>query len=158
MKHTFKDAKIFFDGVEFAEVAEGSYSFDSDEAEPAPDLGPRSGDCKITLGPFVLDASEVEFFKWLGFRLFPSITPDGIVGRACLGVIAWRMLDELRAPLHRRTALAPFWAKALQPSYIVSPPGMKPVRVPGNVAGVLAAFARVRKAAGEFDGDDLERN
>lgn len=93
-------------------------------------------------------------------RLLPPYAPDGTVGRACLGVVTWRMLEELRAPLHRRSSMSPAWRKALQPYYFVRnhEPKRPAHRVRGNQLGVVEAFERIRKAAGDFDLGDIDFN
>jgi hypothetical protein len=157
MNHTFKDAKLFAGGVEIAEVSEVSYSFDSEnERAEVSGLGTTPhGDFTIT-GQVPITESERQFFLLLGFRFIASITPDGAVGSSLLGVFAWRMLSELQAPLHRRSAMAPFWIKAMQPRYAVCADTLRGCVVRGNQREVLTAYDRIRKEAGDFDAEELK--
>ena len=70
--------------------------------------------------------------------MIPALLPPGFTRtRAVLGVNAWRLIGELQAPLHRRTSMSVWWARALK-------------ACPAEAA---AAFAEVRRAAGEISSE-----
>lgn len=138
--YTGKSANLLWNGVEIAELTDFEFS-DGEEQNEAFPVGVPQRTVRV----------------WQ--RLAPAITPDGAVGRAVLGVFAWRLLDELQAPLHRRASMARFWSLALQPTYQVGgEPGLPRVRVQGDQRRVIAAFEKIRRAAGDFDKDDVDVN
>jgi hypothetical protein len=164
------EAKLTFNGVEFP-ITEVTYSYDRENGHreerllgPSP-TGPFTIECKG-----MLTEQDCEFFRWLGWRMFPNITPDGTVGRACIGVCMWRSLADWILPLHRRPSISGYWRNALAARYWVNPGRVKHngsfVRdsrenvllgwyVPGNQREVLEVYERIRREAGDFDVDEL---
>jgi len=99
-----------------------------------------------------------------------NVVPLSTLRRVCLRVYMWRLLQELREPLHRRSAMAPLWVKAMQARYWVNTGRVKHkgtvVRdsrenvllgffVPGNQREVIEAYDRIRREAGDFSVDEL---
>ena len=154
--YSSEHAKLTFNGIEFPMVTDVIYSYDRKNGHREERLlGPSP------TGPFTIECTGVlteeacEFFRWLGWRMFPSVTPDGAVGAACVGVFAWRLLAELQVPLHRRAAMAPFWVKALQSRYVIQVPGQPTAIVDGNTRAVLEVYDRIRREAGDYDAEEL---
>jgi hypothetical protein len=157
--HTFNDAKLFVGGVEIAEIESGSYECDSEAPSHDLELTPGVQLTEIIGTSLELDQHVAKVLQFCWFSLLPSITPDGTVRGACVGVFAWRMLFELQAPLHRRAVMSRFWVRAMQARYVVCAgcaglprPG---VVVGGNAREVIDVYDRIRKEAGDFDADEL---
>lgn len=160
----FKNAKLYFDGKEIADVTDVSYDSGSD-AEPAESLGLTGATTTTFNLKGTLTDEQVEWLRWLGFSLFGCLLPSEFArdalaahlhpnavpldqagpaarGRAVLGVTTWRMLGELQAPPHRRTCMAVWWARALK----------------ACPKEAMAAWAEVRREYGDFDGEALTTN
>ena len=95
-----------------------------------------------------------------GFRYTSAVEPVVFLcapfGRARIGLSMWRMLAELQQPLHRRASMAPAWVKAMHARYWVkAEAGLPGFFVPANQKGVLQAYDRIRRAAGDFDAEEM---
>jgi hypothetical protein len=163
-----KNAKLYFDRKEIADVTNVSYESDSD-AEPTESLGltgTTTAAFNIETSPSLDELTRIdEMLRWFGFSLFGCLLPSEYArdplaahlhpnavpldqagpaarGRAVLGVTTWRMLGELQAPPHRRTCMAVWWARALK----------------ACPKEAMAAWAEVRREYGDFDAEALTTN
>jgi hypothetical protein len=167
----FDDAKITFNGVEFP-ITEVTYSYDRENGHREERLlGPSPTGHFTIKTEMVLTDEGREFFKWLGWSMFRTdVTPDGTVGRACIGVHMWRSLADWILPLHRRPSISGYWRNALAARYFVNTGrvqhkgvNVRDARenvllgfyVSGNQREVLEAYDRIRREAGDFEADEL---